>query len=145
MQFFIRKRPRPVVPIISLIDILAILLIFFVATSTFRRKKAAMVVNLPKAGALANTLEGAERIPLVMKSATELVLGDHPVGLDGLADELAALRAENPGARLELQADEQLPVGTLVAVWDALTRAGFSIKEIPTRLQMPSKEAPATP
>jgi len=145
VQFFVRKRARPVVPIISLIDILAILLIFFAATSTFRKNRAAMSVNLPKAGALATPLADGERVPLIMKSAGEMVLGESPVTLSDLAGVLADLRAARPDARLELQADEQLPVGTLVAVWDALTRAGFSIKEIPTRLQAPAPAAPANP
>lgn len=145
MQFFVRKRARPVVPIIPLIDILAILLLFFVATSTFRRKKSAMSVNLPKAGSLATALTGGERVPLLMKSSEEIVLGTRPVTLAGLAEALAALRAERPDVRLELQADEELAVGTLVAVWDALTQAGFSIKEIPTRLQIPAKADPANP
>ncbi len=145
MQFYVRKRARPVVPIISLIDILAILLIFFVATSTFRRKKSAMSVNLPKAGALATPLVGEERVPLIMKSAGEIVLGETPLSLEALGGALAEMRAANPETRLELQADEQLPVGTLVAVWDALTRAGFSIKEIPTRLQVPARLDPVNP
>ncbi len=132
-------------PIISLIDILAILLIFFVATSTFRRKKSAMTVNLPKAGALATPLTGGERIPLVVKSSEEIFLGETALALEELPALLTAFRANRPESKLELQADEQLPVGTLVGVWDALTRAGFSIKEIPTRLQVTPKAAPANP
>lgn len=133
------------VPIISLIDILAILLIFFVATSTFRKKKAAMTVNLPKAGALATSLAGEGRVPLVVRSGDEIMLGEVPVSLDDLPAALTAFRSSGPDSKLELQADEQLPVGTLVAVWDALTRAGFRIKEIPTRLQVSPKEVPANP
>lgn len=42
-----KRRPVPAIPIVSLIDIMVILLIFFIATTTFREKKVQMKINLP--------------------------------------------------------------------------------------------------
>ena len=35
---------------------------------------------------------------------------------------------------LTLKADEDAPLKTLVAVWDALTRSGFRVKDVPARI-----------
>ena len=47
MRFYTRKRRMPAVIIVSLIDILAILLIFVIVTTTFKRDQPAVVINLP--------------------------------------------------------------------------------------------------
>ena len=42
------------------------------------------------------------------------------------------------GARkLELEADKQIPLEKLLQVWDALTRAGIQIKDVPARIRLP--------
>ena len=42
------------VPIVTLIDILAILLIFFIVTTTFKKNESLVKVNLPRSSALAS-------------------------------------------------------------------------------------------
>ena len=37
--------------------------------------------------------------------------------------------------RLELEADTDAALGVLVKVWDALRAAGFSVNEVPARIQ----------
>ena len=48
MQFYTRKRRNLFVNVVSLIDILAILLIFFIVTTTFRKKQPQVQINLPE-------------------------------------------------------------------------------------------------
>ena len=48
MTFYTRKRRAPSVIIVSLIDILAILLIFFIVTTTFQRNQPQLQINLPE-------------------------------------------------------------------------------------------------
>ncbi len=146
MEFVIRKRTRPVVPIISLIDILAILLIFFVATSTFKEKKSAVNINLPKAKELALVLTDIDRVSLRVKSADIIEFNETPVELESLAGMLAAFRNEQPEGKVELLADEGVPIKTMFAIWEALTQAGFPIKEVPTRIQVtPTSPEPPSP
>ena len=47
MQFYTRKRRSPFINIVSLIDILAILLIFFIVTTNFRKPQPQLQINLP--------------------------------------------------------------------------------------------------
>jgi biopolymer transport protein ExbD len=50
---------------------------------------------------------------------------------------LRAFVKENPGRKLELEADKLLPLEKLLEVWDALTRAGIPIKDVPARIRLP--------
>ncbi|WP_395746132.1 ExbD/TolR family protein [Prosthecobacter sp.] len=43
-----KRRPVPMIPIVSLIDIMVILLIFFVATTTFRKENTQVKITLPE-------------------------------------------------------------------------------------------------
>jgi len=134
MNFYQKRRSAPAVPIISLIDILAILLIFFIVTMTFKEKKSLLNISLPKASKMSGTPALERRMTLAVSENEEVFLEDEPVPLDSLAAVLQRLKAENPEVKLELQADETLPLGTLVAVWDALNQAGIAIKDVPARI-----------
>jgi biopolymer transport protein ExbD len=56
---------------------------------------------------------------------------------DGLLESyLAAYQKQNPGRKLELEADKKLPLERLLTVWDALTKAGIPIKDVPARIKL---------
>lgn len=140
MEFVVRKRNRPVVPIISLIDILAILLIFFVATSTFREKKSAMKINLPSSAVLGGPLVNDVQGELAIKSEDEITFNGVPTTLVELPAQLSFFKKMKPERKVELLADQEIPLRVMVAVWDALTGAGFRINEVPTRIQTSAPE-----
>jgi biopolymer transport protein ExbD len=131
-----KRRPVPAIPIVSLIDIMVILLIFFIATTTFREKKVQMKINLPES----KTMGATESKPEVRKSITltktrEVFLDGNPVEIEKLADSLLKLKAANPGVKLELEADTDTALGSLMKIWDDLRAAGFTINEVPARIQ----------
>lgn len=134
MQLVRKKRSRPVVPIISLIDILAILLIFFIATMTFRTPRSVLPIDLPSTQSLPSTEVHDARMELSVTGDGSLYLQDEPVELEQLAATIIAAREANPALKLELRVDRELPFGLLISVWDSLTKAGFSIREVPTRV-----------
>ena len=141
MKFVQKRARRPAVPIISLIDILAILLIFFILTSTFRERKTVAEITLPTASALATRSTSEERIELAITAEARVLLAGEEVPAAALATALRRLKAERPEAKLELKADEDAPLKILVAAWDALTRAGFRVKDVPARILL---EKPAS-
>ena len=134
MKFYTKKASPPVVPIISLIDILAILLIFFIVTTTFKKKKMLLNIALPQSSEMQSGTELVERITLSVTPGEEIFLEDEKVALEDLAEALIALKTDRPEVRLELQADESLSLGFLVGVWDALNQSGFKIGEVPARI-----------
>lgn len=140
MKFYTRKETRPVVPIVSLIDILAILLIFFIVTTTFKKKKMLLNIALPQSSEMKSGTETVERLTLSVTADEEIFLEDEPLQLADLALALSQLKVEQPLARLELKADEALSLGFLVGVWDALNQSGFKIQEVPARILLREPE-----
>ncbi len=138
MRFHTRKRKNPSVIIVSLIDILAILLIFFIVTTTFRKDQPQLKINLPESkSAEQATVTDKEPIVLRVKSADEITLGSQPVTLANLASAVVAARAKSPDRSIAMQADREAPFGVVVKVLDALKEAG--IKNIPTFTQPQEK------
>jgi biopolymer transport protein ExbD len=134
MQFYTRKRRNLFVNVVSLIDILAILLIFFIVTTTFRKKQPQVQINLPESKA-AETAPAATTEPVVLrvKTADQISLDDKPVALDQLAAAIQSSREAQPQRGIALQADREAPFGVVVKVLDALKQAG--IQDVPAFTQ----------
>ena len=137
MSFYVKKRRTPVIPIVALVDILTVLLIFFVVTTTFKKenRNALLKIALPQAGSLTPSMETAPRTALSVSAASEVYLDEKPVAMDNLSAAITAFLQAQPSARLELKADENAPLGTLVKVWDALAAAGLKVNtDVPTKI-----------
>lgn len=134
-----KKKPTPIIPIVPLVDILVVLLMFFIATTTFKSKadKAHhLQVSLPQSSALGAAVPQKEsRKTLAITKDRKVFLDGNDVGEAGLAAALKEMRTALPGVKLELQADQDAPLGLLVKVWDALKAAGWSINDVPARIQ----------
>ncbi|MFI0348036.1 MAG: ExbD/TolR family protein [Chthoniobacterales bacterium] len=131
MRFYTKKRRIPSITIVSLIDILAILLIFFIVTTTFRQPLSQLQINLPesKTKASASTALNKKSVILQIKSAHKITLNDKPVTAETLNEAIKALQKEIPGCSITMQADKEAPFGTVVTILDTLQAAG--IKNIP--------------
>ncbi len=134
MKFYHKRRSNPVVPIVTLIDILAILLIFFIVTTTFKTNESLVQVNLPRSSEMGKGTAAERRIPLALGKDGRISLGERVVPIESLAEALGEFRATRPGDRLELKADEGAPLGLMVKVWDAATRAGLKLDDLPLRI-----------
>ena len=134
MRFINKKNSRPIVPIVSLIDILAILLIYFILTSSPKEDKSFASITLPKASSLAKNIDSKTRLELALTADSKILLGAEEIPVTQLTTRLKQLKADKPYLALELKADEQAPLKNLVNVWDALTQAGYPIKEVPARI-----------
>ena len=139
MKFYTRKRRAPSVIIVSLIDILAILLIFFIVTTTFRINQPQLQINLPESKSAEQApAENNEPLVLRVKSAEEITLDEKPVTLESLAASLKTLRDQAPQRPIAMQADREAPFGVVVKVLDALREAG--VKNIPAFTQPEQKK-----
>ena len=136
MRFYAKKRSRPTISIVSLIDILVIILIFVVVTHEQRQKKNLLTIDLPRAEHLKALVTAENRATISVTKEGEIYLEDETVDLETLAAVLAQFKAESPEAKIELKADEKTDLGTLVQIWDAITKSGFKIKDVPARLQV---------
>ena len=134
MRFYTRKKRTPQLIIVSLIDILAILLIFFIVSTTFRKEQPRLQINLPESqSAEVVAAEKSEPLVLRVKSADEITLGADPVAIGSLASALRTARKTSPDRPIAMQADREAPFGVVVKVLDALKQAG--VKNIPAFTQ----------
>jgi biopolymer transport protein ExbD len=128
MKFAVRKRRAPSIIIVSLVDILTILLIFFVVSTTFKKDQPEVQINLPESKTATNA-------PAELEHAVVSVDANDEVKLDGKAiavEELEGAVKDLPETRrstLVLQADKKASFGTIVKVMDALKLAG--VKNLP--------------
>lgn len=133
-------RPRSV-PIVPMIDILFIVLIFFIVSTTFKKPRKVLRIELPTVREVPSQTVVDERSVLAVNSKGELSLDNLPVPDVSLLDAyLAAFVKENPGRKLELEADKELSIEQLMKVWDALTRVGIEVKDVPARIRLPAEE-----
>lgn len=117
-----------------MIDILAILLIFFIVTTTFKTNDSLVKVNLPVSSQLASGKDQEKRVALALGKDGSVSLGADVIPLESLATALREFKNRGPDQRLELRADEGAPLGLMVKVWDAATQAGLEIGDLPLRI-----------
>ncbi len=128
MKFAHRKRRAPSIIIVSLVDILTILLIFFVVSTTFKRDQPEVQINLPESKT--STTAPADLEPAIVSvDANDAVkLDGQTVGVDELEGAIRGLTATRRSS-LALQADKKATFGTIIRVMDALKLAG--VKNLP--------------
>ena len=128
MKFAVRKKRAPSIIIVSLVDVLVILLIFFVVSTTFKKDQPEVQINLPES-------KTAQKQPGELEHAIVSIDQNDDIKLDGRAtsaDELeGAVRGlpETRKSALALQADKKASFGMIIKVMDALKLAG--VKNLP--------------
>jgi len=128
MKIAVRKRRAPSIIIVSLVDILTILLIFFVVSTTFKRDQPEVQINLPDSKTATKTSSELEHAIVSVNENDEIRLDGQVVG----AEELETAVRNLPPTRkstLALQADKKASFGTIIKVMDALKLAG--VKNLP--------------
>ena len=124
MKFYTRQRRMPQVIIVSLIDIFAILLIFVIVTTTFRRIQPEVTIKLPESKSAVAADSSDEPVLLSITEAEEIFLDAKPVSLDELTAAVRKLITEKGRPSLAMKADKKVSYGFLIQVLDALKEAG---------------------
>jgi biopolymer transport protein ExbD len=128
MKIAVRKRRAPSIIIVSLVDILTILLIFFVVSTTFKKDQPEVQINLPESQTATNAPAEADHAIVSVSATDDVLLDGHPIAFEDLQKAVTDL----PPARkstLALQADKNASFGAIIKVMDALKLAG--IKNLP--------------
>jgi biopolymer transport protein ExbD len=123
MNFAVRKRRAPSIIIVSLVDILTILLIFFVVSTTFKKDQPEVQINLPESKTATKAPAELEHAIVTVDEADAIKLNDRPVDVDELESAVRNL-SQTQKASLALQADRKASFGTIIKVMDALKLAG---------------------
>ncbi|EDY15955.1 Biopolymer transport protein ExbD/TolR [Chthoniobacter flavus Ellin428] len=124
MKFYARPRRTPQVIIVSLIDIFAILLIFVIVTTTFKKMQPEVTIKLPESKSAVSADSSEEPVVLSVTDDEEIFLDAKKVSLDELTAAVQKLIAEKGRPNLAMKADKKVSYGFLIQVLDALKEAG---------------------
>ena len=128
--------------VISLIDVMLTLLMFFVLTTTFVQHTR-MKVTLPQA-ASAETSEQREALTIMIDREGRYYIDNNEVlnpSLESLSDAIVRVSGEDRDRPVMLRADAMTPHQSVVTAMDALGRLGFTRLSIATT----PTEAPSRP
>jgi biopolymer transport protein ExbD len=125
VNFYPRRRRKPEVIIVALIDIFAILLIFMVMTTQFKEERAGVTIKLPESRT-AVVAEDSPSRPVVLSIAEneEIYLDAEKVNLESLKPAITSLMQQQPPPTLALNADKRAPFGVIIQVLDVLKESG---------------------
>jgi len=148
MKFYQPGRRKERVPIVPLIDILTILLIFFIVTRGVPEEEKSSAappeprpvvkVTLPVVKEMETSEVVERRAVLAVGAGGTITLDNYELASpDLLPDALIVFREENPLRKLELAADQAATLSQLFMVLDALTAAQYDIKDVPARIRRP--------
>jgi biopolymer transport protein ExbD len=124
VNFYQKRRRRPEIMIVSLIDIFAILLIFMVMTMTFKEIRAAVTIKLPESKSAVATAQPAKAVVLSIAENEEVFLDAKKIEVDSLKPAILELMKQQPQPTLALNADKKAPFGVVIRVLDVLKDAG---------------------
>lgn len=132
MIFRKRHRIRPQVNITSLIDVVLLLLIFFMISTTFVTQPG-IRVNLPKARSKVRNV-AQESNTIVITADNEIYINRKKIpDVEELRSLLLELRKEQIEDLIIVKADENVAHGIVVRVMDVARISGFSRIAIATR------------
>ncbi len=130
---------EPVINLVPMIDMLFLLLVFFLVATTFAQQEVQMRLDLPKSVAG----KPAERQPpLVISVARDgtLVIEGRPVTADGLKQKLLAAAQRSKDQEILIRGDTQCQFGLVAQAFDACLAAELkrvSIAARPAQESMP--------
>jgi biopolymer transport protein ExbD len=117
----------PRIRIINLVDILFILLLFFIATTTFRfaaKEPTAVKLQLPEAKTAEEVGKSkSNQLRVTVTPDGAIYLDKNRIAVSGLEKALREAKQKNPDLVLELSADKSTSYGTVVSVVDAARAA----------------------
>jgi biopolymer transport protein ExbD len=139
MRFYTKRKRTPQIIIVSMIDIFAMLLIFFIVTTTFKTAQTELSIKLPESKTATQVDNPKDPIVLSITSDEKIVLDDRSLkSVDDLGPALEELQKKTPERPLAMKADQKVSFGFLVQILDSLKKAG--VKNLPTFTKAPEQK-----
>jgi len=135
-----RNDEEPELNLIPLIDVIFVLIIFFVATTTFNQRST-MKLQLPTAQATAKA-ESGEPLNVIIDAQGHYFIGENEVlksDVGSLKEAIVAVAGQDRSMPVILRADARTPHQSVITAMDALGQLGFVKLSIATT---PEKKTP---
>ncbi|MFQ5686644.1 MAG: ExbD/TolR family protein [Candidatus Scalindua sp.] len=137
MQFRTKRYIKPVINIASLVDVLFLLLIFFMVTSAFVEQPN---IKLELPSTRHTEVSKIKNMVLTIARDGKLFLQDRPVDKKNLEKELRRVILDTGDEVLVMKADKFVPYGVVINIMDAVKGAGFKKVIAPTIMEEESGE-----
>ena len=132
MRFSEKPKRRVLINITSLIDVLFLLLIFFMISSTFLEQPG-MKLELPEAKSF--EIQEQKELVLHITPAGDIYLGEKAIVIDSLLFYLKEEITLEENRPLILKADKLVPHGQVVEVMDIAKQAGIKKLVVATKMK----------
>ncbi|MEM1091088.1 MAG: biopolymer transporter ExbD [Pseudomonadota bacterium] len=126
MQIQKKEKEEPGIDLAPLIDVVFLLLIFFMVTTTFERQ-ARLRIELPQASEEAVTIE-QERLEIAISREGRYFINNNEVinqGSDTLKAAIARIAGDDLEQPVTIRADANTPYQSVVTAMDAVNQLGF--------------------
>jgi len=125
------QRNRKIPSLTPLIDIVFLLLVFFMLTAHFVKDQV-LDITLPEAGS-ARTLENEEALEIVLDKGGHILIKQKYIAVNDLDQVLQQMLSTRKNKQVILRGDEVAQLGLTVKVMDAARKAGAGSLDIITR------------
>ena len=121
-----RERARPVIPLAGMVDVLFLLLIFFMTASTLRDQELQMDVALPGSenSQLAANIDAMQTVVTIDK-LNQIYLGERAVTMQQLRDVLTQIAKDYPDETLVVRGDRDSSYGIAIEIMDVAQAMGI--------------------
>ncbi len=134
MKLYERKFGQQGIPIVPMLDILTILLIFFIVHTEFKRQVSVLKLDVPQTHHLAGTQGDKNSILLEVGADGSIAFNGKLIPAEQLATAVRELLQQKPQAHIQVSAAGGSSMGRFVEVLDTLTAAGLDVEEVPVRI-----------
>lgn len=141
MRIYTRQRVLSGINIVPMLDILTILLIFFIVHTEFKRQVHVLNLELPQTHALAGDNAPPQDILLEIGDDGALALAGRALAPEELVPALRELRRTQPEAGLQISSSQGTAMGELIRILDMLAEAGYTPEDIPLHINYRPEEA----
>ena len=134
MKLYERQFAQQGIPIVPMLDILTILLIFFIVHTEFKRQVSVLQLDVPQTHHLAGTQGDRTSILLEVADDGTIAFNGKLVPAEQLVAAVRELMKQNPQARIQVSAAGGSSMARFVEVLDTLTAAGINVEQVPVRI-----------
>ena len=127
-----RKADEAVIDMTPMLDVVFIMLIFFIVTTSFI-KEAGVEIEHPIAGSTVKKPKASLLIGVTAKG--DIWIAKEKVKPEAVRSAVAKIRQENPEGAVVIQADVKAKAGIVLQVLDAVKAAGVADVSIAARVE----------
>ena len=132
MKFQTEKPKKAIINITSLIDVVLLLLIFFMISSTFIEQPG---IKLDLPGTKTVELEPIKDLTLTVTADGKIYLSGSEINLSVLPDSLISHIQRSTDKKLTIKADENVPHGKVVEIMDIAKSVGVEKLIVATKVK----------